>query len=373
MDNPELNIGQLNSMVEEVEDYAILLLDVEGNIMSWNKGAEKIKGYTTEEITGKNFTVFYTEEDMQNRLPESLLSQAIANGRVRHTGWRVRKDGSRFWGSISITARHNKNGDVIGFIKVTRDLSYQKLLEESRRKYMLELENRSKEMEQLTYIASHDLQEPLRTIHGFTHLLADKCEDSLDEEGQMFMDVITQSVTRMQNLVKGILEYSLLGTDKTVSDIDCNQLVEDIKRDLSAIITAKKAVIEYEPLPVIRGYALELQQLFQNLINNAIKFSRNEMSPHINISVEKKENGWQFCIADNGIGIDSRYLHKIFQLFQRLNSRDRYEGTGIGLSYAKKIIELHDGIIWAESEREKGSRFYFLLSDIKPPITNEQV
>lgn len=365
MQKNNLKALRLNKMVDEIEDYAILLLDRLGNIETWNRGAEHLKGYAAREILGSHFSIFYTPEDRQAGRPEYLLHIAAEKGSASDEGWRVRKDGSRFWGKIVITAIHD-NDEIIGFTKVTKDLTAQKLSEQMQERYMHQLEARSKEMEQLAYIASHDLQEPLRTISRFTELLKMRHNHQLDEEGQMYLEIVHRSTGRMRELIKGILEYSLLGASREIVPVDLNELLDDLRTDLSNTISTTGTVIESQPMPVIHGYKTELRQLFQNLISNAIKFRKPDEPSVVRISGERNGEHWQFAVLDQGIGIESRFLEKIFLIFQRLHPRDQYPGTGIGLAYVRKIVELHDGKIWVESEPEVGSKFYFTLRDMKP-------
>jgi PAS domain S-box-containing protein len=358
-------IEQRNSrMIAEIKDYAIITLDVTGNIENWNSGAEMIKGYTAEEIVGKNFRIFYPDEDRNNKFPDTFLEEARVNGRASHEGWRVRKDGTYFWGAVVITAIHDDEGKLTGFVKVTRDLTEKKRAEEAQQRYLEQLELRAREMEQFAYIASHDLQEPLRTINSFLDLFDMKYTNLVDEEGRMYIDVILQSAARMRELVRAVLDYSVLGVNKEIVTVDCNQLVTDIKNDLHAAIEAGGATIETEPLPVIRGYHTELRQLFQNVISNALKFKRSDVTPVIKIAVVAEGDKWHFTIEDNGIGMDNRVMNKIFQIFQRLHPKGQYPGSGIGLSYAKKIVELHNGRIWVTSEPGVGSCFHFTLSNL---------
>ncbi|MBE7174562.1 MAG: PAS domain S-box protein [Williamsia sp.] len=245
-----IQLNQLNAMVEEIEDYAILMLDTKGTVLNWNRGAQKIKGYAAEEIIGKNFEIFYLQNDKDTGLPIHLLQQATEKGKAEHVGWRVKKDGNTFWGSILITALHDAEGNVIGFTKVTRDLTTHRLLEESRQAYLTELEQHSQEIEQLTYITSHDLQEPLRTIKGIINLLREKKEIQEDTESEMLISFIGDSVERMHRLVKAVLEYSLLGNNKEKSEVDCNELVRDIITDLAGVIGDKAATIQCGTLPL---------------------------------------------------------------------------------------------------------------------------
>ena len=191
-------------MVEEVEDYAIILLDREGIIQNWNKGAQKIKGYPESEIIGKSFSSFYLPDDRRDGLPEKLLSRAAEHGKTVHEGWRIRKDGSIFWGSTVLTALHGKDNNIIGFSKVTRDLTERKLAEDKLREYTRQLEFQNKELEQFAYAASHDMKAPLRKIHLFTSAIAESQANILDEQSKEFLSRTINAVKRMDNLIENL-------------------------------------------------------------------------------------------------------------------------------------------------------------------------
>lgn len=351
-----------SKMISEVSDYAIILLDINGNIENWNKGAQQIKGYRPEEIIGRNFRVFYSTEDQVKQVPENLIDIASRDGRSQSEGWRIRKDGTRFWGLITITALHDSLGDTIGFSKVTRDLTDKLIAEQAQLEYIAELDRKNKELEQFTYIASHDLQEPLRTISSFNALFKETYGSQLDETGLMFIDVVDQAAQRMTSLIHGLLDYSRIGHKKDIVDIDCNQIIADIENDFGKLIEETSARLIYTDLPIIRGYQMEIVQLFQNIISNAIKYRSDERIPEIRLSCDEDEEKWTFRVQDNGIGMDPKYIHKIFLIFQRLHNRDIYQGNGIGLANCKKIMELHKGNIWVESVLGEGSQFYFTIS-----------
>jgi PAS domain S-box-containing protein len=353
---------RFSKMIAEISDYAIIMLDSRGHILNWNKGAQDIKGYLPEEIIGQNFRVFYSAEDQAVEVPESLIDTAATAGRAQAEGWRIRKDGSKFWGSITITAIHDEEGQVIGFSKVTRDLTDKLLAEQKQLQYIADLDQKNKELEQFTYIASHDLQEPLRTISSFNRLLKEMYGEQLDEHANMFTDVIEQSATRMTDLIRGLLDYSRIGFQKDVVEVDCTTLLNNTELDFFKLIEETETQLIYPRLPVIRGYATELIQLFQNIISNGIKYRAKDRRPIIAINFREDEVKWVFQISDNGIGMDPRYIHKIFLIFQRLHTRDEYQGSGIGLANCKKIVELHKGDIWVESVPGVGSQFYFSIS-----------
>lgn len=360
--NPDLSQERLFNMFNEITDYAIILLDVDGNIENWNKGAQKIKGYAPEEIIGKNFRIFYSEEDQANHLPETLIGLAGKDGRAQNEGWRIRKDGTRFWALVTITAVHNAAGDTVGFSKVTRDLTEKLFAEQAQLAHIQELDRKNKELEQFTYIASHDLQEPLRTISSFNNLFKETYGAQMDEDALLFLDMIDQAASRMTNLIHGLLDYSRIGVKKALEKINCNQIIADIEIDFFQLIEETGTTINYEGLPTIIGYQTEVIQLFQNIISNAIKYRSKQRKPVVSISFEEDELKWTFKISDNGIGMDPKYIHKIFLIFQRLHNRDEYQGSGIGLANCKKIVELHKGDIWVTSVPDQGSQFYFSIA-----------
>jgi len=229
----------------------------------------------------------------------------------------------------------------------------------------IELEAKNNELEQFAYIASHDLKEPLVTISSLIDLLVEDYGDKFDEEGKTSLGFVKDSSVRMRKLIDAILAYSSLGKSKAYVNVDCNSIIETLKDDLQNIIERTNSKIVIEKLPIVKGAELEIRLLFQNLISNGIKFTKPDVDPIVSISAEKtiieESNYWQFAVKDNGIGIDKKYQERIFAIFQRLHSRDDYEGTGIGLAHCKKIVESHGGKIWLTSEEGKGSIFYFTI------------
>jgi two-component system, sensor histidine kinase and response regulator len=229
----------------------------------------------------------------------------------------------------------------------------------------LELARSNKELEQFAYVASHDLQEPLRMISAYTQLLSKKYSNDLDKEAMEFMGFTVNGVSRMQALVSDLLEYSRVGRgNKELMPIDCDDILENVLNTFGTKIEESKAVITHELLPNVVGDELQFFQLFQNLIGNALKF-RGDRDPRIAISAEEEGDYWIFSVKDNGIGIESNYSDRIFLIFQRLHSHDAYPGTGIGLAICKKIVEHHGGKIWFESQPGVGSTFYFTIPRLK--------
>ena len=358
-----------HKMIEEVQDYAIILLDRDGYIQNWNLGAEKIKGYTDEEIIGKNFRLFYQPHDREDKLPERLITKAHDTGRAVHEGWRLRKDGSKFWGLVVITALHDDENKIIGFSKVTRDLTERKLADDRMLDYAKEIEFRNKQLEEYAYIASHDLQEPLRKIQIFAEML----EGSLHNEtlAKKQLEKINAAAQRMSNLIKDVLKYSQLSrADELFEEVDLNKVIHTIKEDFELLIAEKNVQLENTPLPVIKGIPTQLHQLFANLLNNAIKFSSEnplieisyeEASPELTLLYPHLNSSLSFAkitVKDNGMGFEQQYGEQVFKMFKRLTDNS---GTGIGLALCKKIVENHGGEISVISEPGVGTEFTILL------------
>ncbi len=365
-------------MVEEVQDYAILYLSPDGTIENWNLGAEKIKGYMAGEIIGKNFSSFYTAEDRKNGLPNILLEKARQTGRAVQQGWRVRKDRSLFWASVVINAVHNEKREVIGFSKVTHDLTDRKNADDNLKTNASELEQKNKELELVNkelqafaYISSHDLQEPLRKIQTFTSQILEKEFDNLSENGKNKFDRMLNAAKRMQILIDDLLSYSRTNTAHRIFEkVNLLKIVQEVKGDLTEEINQKKAIIDIGQMCEARVIPFQLRQLLSNLLTNSLKFAANNRPLHIKIGSEiveganlghpKLSKNQLYChinISDNGIGFEQEYCEKIFEVFQRLHGRSEFEGTGIGLAIVKKIVENHFGVISAKGEPGKGAAF----------------
>lgn len=366
-------------MVEEVQDYAIIYLTKEGIVENWNKGAEKIKGYKADEIIGKSFENFYTEEDRKSHLPQYLLQQTTKYGRYSQEGWRVRKGGTPFWASVVITAIHNDEGEVIGYSKVTHDLTTKKEAEDKLKLNAAELEQKNQELEKMNkelqsfaYISSHDLQEPLRKIQTFSNLIIDKEFDNLSENGKDKFRRMQNAAQRMQTLINDLLAYSRTNNqDVILTKTNLNDIIDDVKEDLKEEIFQKNAIIEVDKIECdIDIVPFQIHQLLFNLVSNSLKFSLPHIPTVIKIKSEIKKgtdlgnkeliDKIEYChitFSDNGIGFDQQYSEKIFEVFQRLHGKETYQGTGIGLAIVKKIIDNHKGVITAKGELGKGATF----------------
>lgn len=246
---------------------------------------------------------------------------------------------------------------------LTSNLSLEKSLEDNK-KTIKELELSNKDLEQFAYVASHDLKEPLRMVSSYTQLLEKKYKNNLDDEADKYISFVTSGVQRMHCLITELLKYSRINKEKRLAIVDCNKIICEVMLDLAVAIEEKHAEIFYSSLPVIKANPTQVKQLFQNLIENAIKFNNHE-KPEISISSRYENGQWIFEVKDNGIGISPEYYSKIFSLFQRLHANNEYSGSGVGLAVSKKIVERSGGNIWVESEPGVGSTFYFTFPGLE--------
>jgi PAS domain S-box-containing protein len=357
-----LNEERFRLIVSNVKDYANIMLDTEGLIVSWNQGAERIKGYRAEEIIGQHFSRFYDAEDLRNGVPARELKQTIETGRFEGEGWRVRKDGSRFLANIVITALRDEKGRLRGFGKITRDITERRQAEEALMKTMAELKRSNEELGQFAYVASHDLQEPLRMVASYTQLLAQRYKGRLDSDADEFIGYAVDGCNRMQRLIQDLLSYSHAGTNIGVlRKISVEKALEEAMANLQVTIKESGAVVTHDSLPTILTDDAQLVQVFQNLIGNAIKYHGTE-APRVQVSATNNAgNEWIFSVRDNGLGIEPQYFERIFILFQRLHGQKEFEGTGIGLAMCKKIVDRLGGRIWVNSQPKHGSTFFFAL------------
>lgn len=224
-----------------------------------------------------------------------------------------------------------------------------------------QLEYRNRDLEQFAYVASHDLQEPLRTVISYVELIEKRYNDKLDDKGRQYMGYVVQSSHRLKKLIKDLLDYSRIGRNYRAERIDTGLIMEQSLYQLKHTISDAGAVVQVTGLPVLTAHAADINLLFLNLLDNAVKFRKRDVAPVVNVSADLINGYWRFAFTDNGIGIEAPYLERIFVIFQRLHNLNEYEGNGIGLSHCKKIVEMHGGAIWAESEYGKGSTFYFTL------------
>jgi len=482
------NEQRLRLMISAIRDYAILFLDPQGNVASWNDGARQIKGYTAEEIMGQNFSKFYPPEAVLSGRPQKVLEEATDKGRSEDTEWRVRKDGSPFWAHVVVTSVRDQEGKLLGYVKVTQDLTERKRAEQvlqerdryfeisremicvlgfdgyfktlnpawkwtlgfsieellsrpfiefihpedrevtmteaeklmrgneliyfenrylckdgsyrwiawsaragipeqsiygtgrdvTERKQAVEkieqlnsdlqrqaavLEAANKELEAFSYSVSHDLRAPLRHIDGFVKMLAKQSAEKMDERGHRYLDIIADSAHRMGVLIDDLLIFSRMSrTELRHSNVSTDALVHEAVEGLQQECNKRQIHWKIGALPEVEADGAMLQQVWVNLISNAVKYTRPRQPAEIEIGCNDSGNGeYVFFVHDNGVGFDMQYAHKLFGVFQRLHRTDEFEGTGIGLANVSRIVHRHGGRVWAEGKPEAGATFYFSL------------
>lgn len=342
-------------MVDGMQTAAITLLDPEGKVVSWNPGAERLFGLPAEEILGRSLSITYEENEAREKIFRETLEAARSGGKSTSDHRRLRKDGSRFWGATAVTALMHPSGGLRGYSVVVQDVTERKRVEE-------ELLRSNEQLEQFAYVASHDLQEPLRAVAGCVQLLEQRYRDALDDRARQYIGHAVSGVGRMQTLIDDLLTYSRVGTRaKPLAPTDSAEVVRIVLEDLAVAIQEAEAKVTVHGLPVVWADASQLRQVFQNLVANAVKFRRSK--PEIRITAERGEDGWVFRVKDNGIGIDPKYFDRLFVVFQRLHTLREYPGNGLGLALCKRIIERHGGRIGVASVPGEGSVFHFTLPD----------
>jgi PAS domain S-box-containing protein len=331
---------------------AIFSMDLSGRILTWNRGAERLYGYTSTEIVGRPVAVL-VPPDRMDEIDHTL--QEIAQGHVlsRDDTVRVRQDESLVPISLVVSPIRNAQGQITSASVIAHDITERKRVEE--------LTRSNQDLERFAYVASHDLQEPLRMVSAYTQLLAERYHGRLDENADQYIGYAVDGAKRMQALIQDLLALSRVGRrGKERQAVECGAVVAEAAQNLKTAMAECGAVLSYGELPTAFANRSQMVQLFQNLIGNAVKF-RGEKSPAISVSAERRGHEWVFAVADNGIGIPAEQRDRIFEIFQRLHSRTEYPGNGIGLSICKKIVEQHGGRIWVESEVGQGSAFKFVL------------
>ncbi|MDX1284000.1 MAG: ATP-binding protein, partial [Draconibacterium sp.] len=338
----------------------IYRIDKEGRVTFANKTYLKTEKVALKDLLGKT-----THE----RNPKELADKYVADDErvmrektiIHDVEEHVLPDYSKQFVEVIKFPIFDANGEVDGvqgvYWDVTDKMEADKILQET----LAKLEDSNQELEQFAYVASHDLQEPLRKVKNYTELLERRYIEQLDDKAKRYMDIVTSGATRMEILIQDLLSLSRVVTrGKEFTTVDMNKVVASATDILELKIIEEKAEIKVDELPVIKGDEGQLVQLFQNLIGNAVKF-RGETDPVVEVKVQSVKDRWMISISDNGIGFDEQFAERIFVVFQRLHTRTEYQGTGIGLAVCKKIVERHGGKIWAESKQEEGATFNFTI------------
>lgn len=351
--------------------YALVISDRQGKILLVNHYTEILYGYTKEELVGQPVkliipTKMHDGYETRREKFFEIGSVVKMGGTDENEMLAINKNGTEFPIEIILIPIKTESQSIslASVIDITERRNYESII----KRQVTELQLKNKELEQFNYITSHDLQEPLRTVLNYIQYIEEEYREQINDELLTHLQTMNASVSRMGVIVKSLLEYGKIGTDKEVTETDCNKVVQDVLTDLKSLIIATGAVINYENLPVVYCYQTELRQLFQNLINNAIKFQPKGNIPNIFIGCEKSDNYTTFYIKDNGLGIAPENISKIFNIFERVHKKEEYEGHGIGLANCRKIVEMHRGKISVDSQLGYGSTFIFTILNLK----NEQ-
>jgi PAS domain S-box-containing protein len=353
--------AHLAAIIESSED-AIVSEDLDGIMQSWNHGAELIYGFTADEVLGKHasFRLRFLPENLAER--DEIVDRIHRGERIApYRTKRVRKDGRIIDVSLSAAPLRDASGAIVGAASIVRDITDQVRTEEALARQALELQRSNAELERFAYVASHDLQEPLRTITSFVQLLARRYKGKLDADADEFIQYAVDGASRMRVLIQDLLDLARIHSrGDTLVPVSLEEILAETLQGLQAVLAESGAAVTHGPLPVVYADPVQMRQLFSNFIGNALKF-RGTDPPAVHVQAERQGAGWSVSIRDNGIGIEPQYLERIFIVFQRLHGRDEYPGTGIGLALCKRIVERHGGRIWVESEPGRGSAFFFTL------------
>ena len=339
-------------------------------LLQVNHSLCQITGYAAQELEAITLDQITHPYDLDEELPllERLLSGEIPNYQLEKRF--LRSDGSTVWVLYNASTVHDSSGRLLYGIAQVQDITRRKNSEDRLASVAAELERRATELErsnsdlqEFAYVASHDLSEPLRMVSSYVQLLARRYGGQLDSDADEFIAFAVDGVNRMQRLIDDLLAYSRAGTQEyRIAPVDCEELVRDTLAGMQTTVGESGATIVVSDLPTVRADEGQLRQLFQNLIGNGIKF-RAEDPPRVEVSAEREEGSWRFSVEDNGIGIDPRHAERIFTVFKRLHTRDKYPGSGVGLSICKRLVERHGGRIWVEQSELGGSRFCFTIPD----------
>ena len=339
---------------------AVVFADPDRRISLTNPAFATVFGYVLNEVQGRTTELLYAD-------PKDYAAQGRIRYHRRSEGESVyeleyrHRSGGVFVGETVGTAVKGADGELLGFLGIVRDVSERKVREEALKHYAEELQRSNAELERFAYVASHDLQEPLRVVAGYTQLLARRYRGKLDRDADEFIAFAVDGVTRMQALIRDLLTYSRAGKgDRAFEPVDLETLLQTVLGDLKFAIEDASATVTHDALPTVSGDATALRQLLQNLIANAVKF-RGDAPPRVHLSACRTPSSWRLSVRDNGVGIDPKHAERVFGVFQRLHTREEYEGTGIGLALCRRIVERHGGEIWFESSVGEGATFYLTL------------
>lgn len=353
----------LENILESSTEYSIIGLDAEGTIILWNAGARRWYGYEAGEVVGKaHVSLLHPPEDRAARKHLEIMKVAREAGKWEGVLERPTRDGGRFTARVVTTPRRDSEGNLVGYLTISKNIAEELRLERERRESEEKVKMLNRELEAFSYSVSHDLRSPLRHIDGFVDLLMKSTGDSLDEKSRRYLSIIAESAQQMGQLIDDLLVFSRMGrTEMHEKVIDMTELLQETLENLQPEMEAREIVWKLASLPKVPGDAAMLRQVFLNLIGNAIKYTRGRTPAEIEVGCTEEPEEWVFHVRDNGAGFDMEYSDKLFGVFQRLHRPDEFEGTGIGLANVKRIITRHRGRVWATGKVGEGAAFYFSL------------
>lgn len=355
-------------LINSVQDYAILMLNPDGVIMSWNTGAERIKGYMAKEIVGKHFSVFYTREAIRSGFPQYELRKAVGSGHFEDEGWRVRKDGTAFWANVVLTPIYSPDNYLLGFAKITRDLTERRRNEELMLKNK-ELVRINNDLDNFVYIASHDLKAPIVNLEGLLTVLGEDLGPD-KEKHKKLLSMMESSITTLKRVVSDLSDIVKLQQEEVKSEcVALPELLDEVKESLHELIQKSKAEIEadFSVLDRLVYFRKNLRSILYNLISNAIKYADPQRAPKVTIKTYPSvANECVLSISDNGQGISENQVSKVFNMFKRFH--DHVEGSGIGLFLVKRILDNSGDRILVESQLGKGSVFNVFFKQGGPQV-----
>lgn len=360
--------------VVELAPNGMIIADKQGKIRMANKEALRIFGFGQSELLGLNIDMLVPQKyrashkDLRRSYNKKPIEHAMGAGRDMYA---LTKSGDELPVEITLKPIVTDEGRMV--LASIVDISERVKAESTMRAQMIELKTRYRDLEQFNYLASHDLKEPLRTVANYIRIIEEDYPGQVNREIKAYHSAINEAVTRMNTLVHLLLDYARLGYRKTLSRVDSATIVKDVIADLNDLITKNDAVIVVRELPILDVYETEFRLLLQNLINNAIKFRRPDVTPKIEIGATNDGAPFEFYIKDNGIGIPQKHFEKVFNIFQRLHRDSEYAGHGIGLANCKKIVDMHGGLIWVESVTGEGTTFRFTIAQLNTITPDEKV
>ncbi len=357
----QMQSALLAAVVQSSHD-AIIGKDTSGIIISWNPAATGLYGYTAEEAIGRHIGLIFPEELRCSEFENIMAQLRTSETTQRVETERVTKSGERIEVEVRISPIRDSEGELLGASSIAHAIGERKRVERESARWRDELAKSNAELERFAYVASHDLQEPLRMVASYVQLLAQRYKGRLDSDADDFIAYAADGANRMKTMIADLLKYSRAGQGDDFATIDSGAALDCALANLQYAIRETGATVTRGEMPLVRGIEPQIAELFQNLIGNALKF-RGAEPPRIRVAARLAGDWWEFSVTDNGIGIAAEYRERIFEIFRRLHGRQKYPGTGIGLTICRKIVVHHGGQIRVESKEREGSTFQFTLPD----------